>query len=444
MSHTTPSFATAAQQTVITRRRALQFLGIGVAAATLAGCAPTGAAPGAGSVPKATAGGTATDFDFASWSLTEKASAPAIQSLLQKYEGKAKIDVGEVSFPYNEYINQLMLQVRGGQFSGVAHVDVAWLGSLASLGKLQDVSGLTEGRGYTKAGLTAATFDGVQYGLPWTIGAIGLVTNQAILDQAGIGEFPTTIDEFEGSLKQLKGLGNGMIPYAASTKAAQLKDILIWMQTFGSPLVDGDTVTIGDDASIEAVTWYKSLYDQGLIAADVDRFDARSLFAQGRTAIYDDAIVGRSAVTGESPDPDFASKLQPVSRPVLKQGDTPRALVWGGALAVVDGPAAGTAADFAQWVTSDPETVLEDFAARGLPPATEDAFNSDAVKNDSFATNFSDRITKTSSTNPFWKFVQYSQIETKIAEKVQAVLVGQEKPAEAMKAAGAAAQKLVG
>jgi multiple sugar transport system substrate-binding protein len=444
MSRTTTSFTDKAQQTVITRRRALQFLGIGVAAATLAGCAPTGAAPGADAIPKATAGGTATDFDFASWSLTEKASAPAIQSLLQKYEGKAKIDVGEVSFPYNEYINQLMLQVRGGQFSGVAHVDVAWLGSLASLGKLQDVSGLTEGRGYTKSGLTAATFDGVQYGLPWTIGAIGLVTNQAILDQAGIGEFPTTIDEFEGSLKQLKGLGNGLIPYAASTKAAQLKDILIWMQTFGSPLVDGDTVTIGDDASIEAVTWYKSLYDQGLIAADVDRFDARSLFAQGRTAIYDDAIVGRSAVTGESPDPDFASKLQPVSRPVLKQGDTPRALVWGGALAVVDGPAAGTAADFAQWVTSDPETVLEDFAARGLPPATEDALNSDAVKNDSFATNFSDRITKTSSTNPFWKFVQYSQIETKIAEKVQAVLVGQEQPAEAMKAAGAAAQKLVG
>src|SRR5690606_14568218 len=113
-----------------------------------------------------------------------------------------------------------------------------------------------------------------------------------------------------------------------STKAAQLKDILIWMQTFGSDLVKDGEVTIGDDASVEAVTWYKSLYDQGLIAADVDRFDARSLFAQGRAAMYDDAPVGRGAVTKESPDKDLASKLVAESRPVLKKGDTPRALVW--------------------------------------------------------------------------------------------------------------------
>ena len=438
------------ESTSLSRRHLLQFAGLGAAGLLLAGCMPSGGT-GAGS-PSASAGSglapgkfTATDFSFSSWSLTEEAAAPAIRALLDGYKKKSKVDITEVSFPYNEYFKQLMLQVRGGQFTGAAHVDVAWLASLAALGKLEDVSGLTKDRGYTASALKAAQYDGTQYAFPWTIGAIGLVTNSEIMDKAGVSEFPTTIDGFEKALKKLKGLGGGLIPYAASTKAAQLKDVLIWMQTFGSDLVKGGEVTIGDDASNEAVTWYKSLYDQGLIAPDVDRFDARSLFAQGRTAMYDDAPVGRGAVTKDSPDPDLASKLVAESRPVLKKGDTPRALVWGGAIVVVGGDeGTRTAADFAQWATSDLDAVLADYELRGLPPATEEAQSSKAVASDAFGSRFAEKITATATSNPFWQFPEYAQIETAIAERVQAVLVGQQSAKDAMTQAGEAAQKLIG
>jgi multiple sugar transport system substrate-binding protein len=429
----------------LTRRRLLQLLGLGAGTATLAACAPS-AGGSSGAATPAASGGEKTDFAFASWSFTEEAAAPALEAIVAAYQDAAGITIDDVSFPYNEYINQLTLQVKGGQFTGAAHVDVAWLGSLAAMGKLQDLSALTDGRGYTDAALAAAQFDGVQYALPWNIGAIGLVTNSELLQQVGVENdaFPTTVDEFEKTLKDLKKLGGGLIPYAASTKAAQLKDALIWMETFGSPLVDGDTVTIGDDASVEAVTWYKGLYDQGLIAPDVDRFDARSLFAQGRAAIYDDAPVGRGAVTAESPDEDLASKLVAVSRPVLTSGDTPRALVWGGAIAVVDGDGAETAADFAQYATSDLDSILADYEVRGLPPATTAALESDVVAADTFGSQFSERITATATTNPFWAFTAYSQIETAIAEQVQAVLVGKTDAKTAMAKAGEAAQKLVG
>ena len=438
------------ESTSLSRRHLLQFAGLGAAGLLLAGCMPSGGT-GAGS-PSASAGSglapgkfTATDFSFSSWSLTEDAAAPAIRALLDGYKKKSKVDITEVSFPYNEYFKQLMLQVRGGQVTGAAHVDVAWLASLAALAKLEDESGLTKDRGYTASALKAAQYDGTQYAFPWTIGAIGLVTNSEIMDKAGVSEFPTTIDGFEKALKKLKGLGGGLIPYAASTKAAQLKDVLIWMQTFGSDLVKGGEVTIGDDASIEAVTWYKSLYDQGLIAPDVDRFDARSLFAQGRTAMYDDAPVGRGAVTKDSPDPDLASKLVAESRPVLKKGDTPRALVWGGAIVVVGGDeGTRTAADFAQWATSDLDAVLADYELRGLPPATEEAQSSKAVASDAFGSRFAEKITATATSNPFWQFPEYAQIETAIAERVQAVLVGQQSAKDAMTQAGEAAQKLIG
>lgn len=431
--------------TPLTRRHLLQLAGVGAGAAALAACAPTGgaSAPSAPSAAPAAPDAAKTNFSFASWSLTEEAAARPIKDLLGQYAAANEVKVTEVSYPFNEYISQLTLQVKGGQFTGAAHVDVAWLASLAALGKLQDLSALAQQADYTEAGLTAARFDGVQYGLPWNIGAIGLIGNQELLDRAGIGAFPTTVDDFTAALGKLKGLGGGLIPYAASTKAAQLKDILIWMQTFGCSLVEDGTVTIGDDASIEAVIWYKSLYDQGLIAADVDRFDARSLFAQGRTAIYDDAIVGRDSVVTESPDKALESKLVALPRPVVAVGDTPRALVWGGAIVVVDGEGAGTAADFAKWMTSDVDVAAQYFEARGLPPTTKTALALPEVAADAFGTQFGERITATATTNPFWLYPQYAQVESAIAEQVQAVLVGSSDPKSAMQKAGETAQRLV-
>ena len=439
------------ENTTVSRRQLLQFAGLGAAGLLLAGCMPSGGGSGSpSSSPGAGLGAgdfTATDFSFSSWSLTEEAAAPATRALLDGYKKTNDVGITEVSFPYNEYFKQLMLQVRGGQFTGAAHVDVAWLASLAALGKLEDVSALTKGRGYTASSLEATQLDGKQYAFPWTIGAIGLITNSELLKKAGISTFPTTVDDFEAALKKLKALGGGLIPYAASTKAAQLKDVLIWMQTFGSDLVKDGKVTIGDDASIEAITWYKSLYDQGLIAADVDRFDARSLFSQGRAAIYDDAPVGRASVTKDSPDPDLASKLVPESRPVLKKGDTPRALVWGGAIAIVgggSGDSTRTAGDFGQWATSDLKAVLGDYELRGLPPVTEEAQASKEVASDAFGSRFAEKITATATTNPFWQYPQYAQIETVIADRVQAVLVGQQSAKDAMAQAGAQAQNLLG
>ena len=87
--------------------------------------------------------------------------------------------------------------------------------------------------------------------------------------------------------------------------------------------------------------------------------------------------------------------------------------------------------------------MLADYEVRGLPPVTTEAQQSDVVAADTFGSLFNDRITATSTSNPFWKFTAYSQIETVVAEQVQAVLVGKTDAKAAMQKAGEAAQKLV-
>lgn len=428
--------------TAYSRRRMLQFLGAaGLGAAGLAACAPAPkeTAPLAADDPKA----NVKTFSFASWTLNEEAGKPVVQGLLDTVTKKDGLTVNPVSYPYNEYLNQLTLQVRGDKLVGAAQLDIAWLGALAALGKLRDLGDEAKDAGYTDTALKSGQYEGKQLGLPWTTGAIGLVTNKDLLAKKGITTFPETVEDFEAALVELKGIGGGVVPYAASTKVAQLKDILFWMKTFGCTLLHGDTVTIGDEASVDAITWYKKLYDQKLIAPDVDRFDARALFSQGRAAIYDDAIVGKGAVLKDSPDKELADKLDPVARPVLKSGDDPQAQLWGHVIVVVEGEAANTASSFAKWMTSDPAATDEFFAKLALPPTTEKGLASDAVANDPFTKAFSERITKTASQNPFWRFPEYAQMETVIAEQVQAVLIGSATPADAMKTAGEQVQALV-
>jgi multiple sugar transport system substrate-binding protein len=423
----------------LSRRDLLRYSAIGIGGAALfglAGCAPTGSPK-----PPAT-GGTATDFAFGSWGLSEDATKPTLQAAVDSFAGSKKVDVSTVTYPYNDYLNQLTLQVRGGQFAGAAQLDVAWLSALAALGKLTDLSSFTSGRGYTNAALGAGQYDGTQYGLPWTIGAIGLVANQELFDKAGASIAPETIEEFEEGLRALKGIG--VIPYAASTKAAQLKDIFVWMQTFGSPIIEGGKTTVGDEASIKAVEWYKKLYDEGLIAPDVDRAGARTLFAQAATALYDDAPVGVAPVVAQSPDSGLADKMTSVARPVLKAGDASQNVLWGHLVVVVDGEGSGTAAEFAQWLTSDEKQTVSYFEALGLPPTTDAALASDAVAANTFVSDFTERVTASATPSPLWVYPGYAQMETAVAEQVQAVLIGQSSASDAMKSAGSTIAGLIG
>jgi multiple sugar transport system substrate-binding protein len=426
----------------LSRRDVFRFAAVGLGSAALAGsvaaCSTGGAASGG-----AAAGSKAQNFSFASWGMSEEATKPVLGASVTSFASKKDIAIKTPSYPYNDYLNQLTLQVRGGQFSGAAQLDVAWIAGLSALGKLRDLKPLTSGRGYTDAGLTAGQVGGKQVGLPWTIAAIGLITNTELLEKAGISKPGTTTDEFEENLRALKGLGGGLIPYAASTKTAQLKDILVWMQTFGSPLIDGKKCTIGDEESVKAVTWYKKLFDDGLIAPDIDRAAARTLFAQGKSAIYDDAPVGKAGVVAASPDKSLADKMSSMSRPVVKSGNTPVEVLWGHLVTVVEGSGADTAEQFAQWLTSDETQSVDYFTKLGLPPTTTKALDSTAVTSDTFVADFTERVTKNASAEPLWKFPQYGQMESAISEQVQAVLIGKSSPKDAMKAAGQAVQKLI-
>ena len=186
------------------------------------------------------------DFPFTAWALNEGASRDVVMGYIEEYAAENGVTINDVAFPWGETLNQLVLQANGGTAEGAAQLDIAWLNTLAATGKLKDLSAYAEGRGYQDAALASGQVDGVQYGLPWTTGSIGLVANKQILEDAGVAELPTTIEEFEAALAQIKAYDPEIVPYAGMTSIDGLKDIIPWIWTFGGEIIDADgNVTLG-------------------------------------------------------------------------------------------------------------------------------------------------------------------------------------------------------
>jgi multiple sugar transport system substrate-binding protein len=422
----------------VNRRDLLKLLGVSAgavaAAPLLSACSPGTKAPAATSSGAIKDDGKKT-FAITSWAYNEANTKQPLQAEIDKYTGaNAGTKISTPSFPYNDYLNQLLLEVRGGTVTGAVQLDVAWLATLAATGKLIDLSSVATGVDYTPAALNLGKATGKQFALPWTQAGIGLLANQEILNKAGVTTPPATIDDFEATLKAIKGLG-GITPYAAMTKPDQLKDIIPWMWTFGAKLVEDGKITIGDEASVAAVTWYKKIYDLKYSAPDVNRVDARALFSQGKAAFYEDAISGKSTVVGPSPDKDLASKILPVARPVLKSGDKPQHMAWGQVIGVINGDAAFAAANFAKAITSSTDYSTDYFTKTGLPPTTTAGLAATQVTNDKYTTDFSSAISANSYPDPFWVYPQFSQMETILAQAVQGILIGKSSVADGLKSA---------
>lgn len=324
------------------------------------------------------------------------------------------------------------MQARGGNLSGVVQMDVAWMAPLAALGVLQDLGPAIPEGVYSDAALNACQVSGVQYGIPWTTASIGMVANQELLAAAGVAELPTTIAEFEAALEALKAYSPDVIPYAAMTDTAQLKDIIPWVWTFGGTVIDADGAAVLNDAgSVAAVEWYADLLSRGLIAADTDRFDARQLFAQGRAGFYDDAIVARALAAGHKPA-ELELTVVPLPRPVLNEGDAPQALLWGHYLAVVADDSAATATEFALYLSSDATPTMRYFEGLSLPPTNLAVLESEAFQNDTYVSGWTNTITATALGNPFWPYAESARMEAILGEKVQEVLVGNMSAQDAM------------
>ncbi len=397
---------------MLDRRTFLKAGGFAVAAA---GVAATVGAP-------ALAQGKSASLN--SWYFSQEPNNTVFRERLAAFTAASGTTADGSGVAFASYLDQIILAARSRRLSGVLHLDFNWLPALNQLGVLRPMDDLLPSLGYTAAGQQIGTLEGKALGLPVTAATINTVGNSDLLERAGLNGLPRTIAQFEEALDKLKGLSADMVPYALNTVPSESVDYLVWMWQFGSPVMDGNEVRIGDDASVAAMEWLKGLYDAGYMAPALRRADARALFANERTGFYEDAVVARSNAVAVSKDPEFGRKVVPVPRPGLNEGDRPRSSLWGNVMTVINDENSDISLELAKFMTAEPGTNLELFRGIGLPPATEAGLALPEVAEDDYTATWSRDVTAHADIKPFARFPQVLRLEGLVGEAVERILLG--------------------
>ena len=424
------------------------ILSCALALSLLAGCGGGGGNQGnPGSQTPNTSGQTSTPQDttndpvnivWAGWSGEEEASKDIFKRMMDTYKTSSGNDVTWVGWTWADTAQQLLIRSQGNEQLDLAQVDIGIFNTVAAAGILADWNDIL-GADYMsstfeQSSLDVGNIDSQQLGMPWSMASISMVYNPEILSAAGWDKVPTTIAEFEQCMSDIKAKNPDIVPYAVSTKDATCAgDFMPWLWTFGGAIFNEDgSVAINSEAAVNCIKWYQSLMDKGYIAMDTGRGEARQLFAQGKVAFYDDAVVakGQAVNNGVAPE-DVVKVCSAMPRPVLNVGDKPQSTMWGHMLvAFKNSQYKDAAAELAKTLVSD-EVALDYFKNNGMPPVTKSAAGLDEVKNDAYLNGFLES-TSTARLEETARMTNAGEIKTIITEELQYALLNQKTAEQAV------------
>lgn len=385
-------------------------------ALTLSGCTPSSSG-GGGSA----AAGTGT-VSFSTWVFGQDSAGP-LRDTVSAFSKDSGIAVTEETYPYAQFLDQVVLKGRSGNVSGIAHIDEEWLSTLVTAGLVKGLDSLFDASLYPARMKDAGVLDGTRYSLPWTQSAIGIVSNRGMLDSLGVDTSTAgTTDGFADMLREIKSRDSSLVPYAPCTSVAQLKDFVPWVIAFGGTVYDGKEVTLGDAGSVAAVEYWKMLLDEGLIQSGLVRDDSRQLFAQQRTPLYDDAPQAIGIIPGQSNDADIASKMHPFPRPAASGGTKASNLVWSQPLVAFDDT--DDTRQLLTYLSTDEAALRTMFEATGQPPTTTAALGAEWFTSNPFNTEWNDTVADNSVVNPLWAFPAASAAQTVFNESIEPALAG--------------------
>ncbi|GAB2612071.1 ABC transporter substrate-binding protein [Pseudactinotalea suaedae] len=417
-------------------RRRLLTLGGGVAAGlTLAACGTGPASNGGGETSSSggdggSSGGGGTLELWGNTSIIGEADSPLAQAAAAFGE-EFGVTVNLQGIPTQDLVPKLTTTAAGGSGPDIAIVDVSSIAQLAAGQVLADISsqsGEVAGDFPTEL-LAGASYDGKQYGLPYTTNNVALYYNKAMLDSAGIA-VPTTWDELRDAAIELTGGEQYGYMFGAQGQGAFL--FWPWLWQNGGQIVNDDmTAAFASDAGIEAFEFYAGMAMTDKVAppefiasnASWDQYVAP--FAQERVAMMAIGPWGTFPVQDANPDLDFG--IAPL--PSRKES----ASVLGGAAVGVGHHAqnAEMAWEFVRWMTgSEQMHYIQD---TGNVPGRTEVVESDWAKEDPLRQVFIEQIpvSRARPAIPTWGDVEWGVM----ANMWDSVIQGQAAPADALLAA---------
>lgn len=281
----------------------------------------------AGLMAAMTVGGTVsvkaeekTTLKWATWALAEEALAPTYQAMVDTYmEKNPNVEIENVTYPYGQYLDQLIISASGGNAPDIAHIKQEWLPQLIEQGAIQDLSQVISvelQEDYYPGALEGATVDGKLMASPWFSSPCALYYNKDLMEQAGIENVPGTWEELMEDAKAVAALGtdeNGNQIYGyglpnSNTEVGNGYNIFPHLWNHGGEYMnENGEFELTTQESLAAFDEIQKLYLDEITPNGSTLKDLRNLFAQGRLGFYYDLeIAGANFVEASPLGEDFA------------------------------------------------------------------------------------------------------------------------------------------
>lgn len=216
--------------------------------------------------------------------------------LVEKYNAEAEGTVVPRSVSAGQYYEQLLIQAASGAGPDVLTVNPNNLGELLAAGYVLPLDDFIEESGLRDAivegGWDSLTVDGTTYALPITGRTLQLIYNACHFEEVGLDGPPTTLDEVLSHAEALTVTDDSgrVTRYGVNMVNAHddptYEMLLMLTLAHGGAFSDEDgNFTLDSQPVIDALTYFKSVYDAGVTPEGVSETDLRALFATGGSSM---------------------------------------------------------------------------------------------------------------------------------------------------------------
>jgi len=226
------------------------------------------------------------------------------------HKANPDITVKVTSIPWTNFDTEVQTMVQNKQYPDITEGD--YFSNYAQDGLLYSANQVLSDPGnLLPAFKEQGSYDGKQYGLPWTTSSRTLFYNKKLFQQAGITAAPSTWADIQADAVKIKALGKIGFGLPLGPEEAQAESLL-WMMGDGGGYQTDGKYTIDSAANVKAFTFLKGLVSAGDTEPNpgtVNRTDLWQKFAQGQVGMINGspALIPIIQSAGVLKDSDWGS-----------------------------------------------------------------------------------------------------------------------------------------
>lgn len=405
--------------------------GLLAAAALVVGLAACGTNDDAGT-SAAPAEGPATG-ELTVWAMG--AEGEALGVLAEQFmEENPEITVDVTPIAWDVAHDRLITAIAGNETPDITQLGSTWAGEFAETGALEPVPETIDGSAFFESIWNTNLVDDTAYGVPWYVETRLLYYRTDIAEQAGITEPPADWDDLKAMARAMKERGGA--PNGIGLGQSNWQEFLpfVWSNG-GDVLAEDGSFSLDSPEVVEALEFYDSFFEEGLVEPQPEGFDMTPAFVQGTYPMFFSGP-WHLALLEEAGGPEFADSY--AVAPIPGQ-DSATSFVGGSNLAVFEGSDNRDAAwAFVEFLTR-PEIQAQWFEEVGALPAVESAWEEEALGGNEQLAVFGEQLADTQSPPPI---ATWEEVASTINDQLEQVTAGDTTPEEAAAAMQQAAESI--